>query len=136
MIRAERSRRLVGLWLWRPPALAAVLALGFGGGVAERAAAHAVVLDSTPGIDSVLTGPDVGIELHFNSRIDAQRSKLSLFGADGQERELAPIEGGAEGRLSARATGLAPGAYRLRWQVLAVDGHITRGDIPFRVAAP
>ena len=28
---------------------------------------------------------------------------------------------------------LAPGRYRLRWQVLALDGHITRGDIPFTI---
>ena len=26
-----------------------------------------------------------------------------------------------------------PGAYVVRWQVLAVDGHITRGDVPFTV---
>ena len=38
--------------------------------------------------------------------------------------------------LAAEAKGLAPGPYRLRWQVLAVDGHITRGDIPFTVVAP
>jgi methionine-rich copper-binding protein CopC len=30
---------------------------------------------------------------------------------------------------------LAAGAYRLRWQVLASDGHITRGEIPFTVTA-
>jgi len=28
---------------------------------------------------------------------------------------------------------LVPGLYSLRWQVLAVDGHITRGDVPFTV---
>jgi methionine-rich copper-binding protein CopC len=31
---------------------------------------------------------------------------------------------------------LAPGNYTIRWQVLAVDGHITRGDVPFTVTAP
>jgi len=35
--------------------------------------------------------------------------------------------------LSAEAKGLRPGTYRLRWQVLASDGHITRGEIPFTV---
>ena len=29
-----------------------------------------------------------------------------------------------------------PGDYIVRWQVLAVDGHITRGDVPFTVTAP
>jgi methionine-rich copper-binding protein CopC len=35
--------------------------------------------------------------------------------------------------LTANATGLSSGAYRLRWQVLASDGHITRGEVPFNV---
>jgi hypothetical protein len=38
-------------------------------------------------------------------------------------------------RLAAHL-GLIPGAYVVRWQVLAVDGHITRGDVPFTVTAP
>jgi methionine-rich copper-binding protein CopC len=36
-------------------------------------------------------------------------------------------------RLEAPLPALAPGAWRLRWQVLATDGHITRGDIAFTV---
>ena len=31
---------------------------------------------------------------------------------------------------------LKPGDYVVRWQVLAVDGHITRGDVPFTVKEP
>jgi hypothetical protein len=31
---------------------------------------------------------------------------------------------------------LTPGVYVLRWQVLAIDGHITRGDVPFTVMEP
>jgi methionine-rich copper-binding protein CopC len=30
-------------------------------------------------------------------------------------------------------TGLVKGAYVLRWQILAMDGHITRGNVPFQV---
>jgi hypothetical protein len=29
---------------------------------------------------------------------------------------------------------LAPGRYRLHWQTLSPDGHITQGDIPFAVS--
>jgi methionine-rich copper-binding protein CopC len=36
--------------------------------------------------------------------------------------------------LSAHATDLKTGPYRIRWQVLATDGHITRGDVPFKVS--
>jgi hypothetical protein len=42
---------------------------------------------------------------------------------------------GPADHLAGEADALAPGDYVLHWQVLAVDGHITRGDIPFRVAA-
>jgi copper resistance protein C len=98
--------------------------------------AHAIVVDSVPTIDSVLTGPVVNIRLRFNSRIDHNRSILTLFGPDGKGSPLY-LDGEVEPDiLSTRVEGLAPGDYRLRWQVLAVDGHITRGDIPFHVTAP
>jgi methionine-rich copper-binding protein CopC len=35
--------------------------------------------------------------------------------------------------LSATLTGLVKGAYELRWQVLAIDGHVTRGKLPFQI---
>ena len=35
--------------------------------------------------------------------------------------------------LEARITGLGAGEYKLHWQVLAADGHITRGEISFPV---
>jgi len=38
----------------------------------------------------------------------------------------------ADNNLNAHAT-LKPGSYTLRWQALAPDGHITRGEIPFTV---
>jgi copper resistance protein C len=37
--------------------------------------------------------------------------------------------------LTSQAKGLPPGEYRLRWQVLASDGHLTRGEIPFSVTS-
>ena len=30
---------------------------------------------------------------------------------------------------------VGPGAYTLHWQVLAIDGHITRGNVHFTVDA-
>ena len=117
----------------RGAALAAVLALL---AAPRPALAHAIVLDSTPAAGSVVPGPDVALEVRFNCRIDGERSQLSLLSEDGRDREIERSQVVAKGTLSSRATGLAPGAYRLRWQVLAVDGHITRGDIAFRVAGP
>jgi copper resistance protein C len=95
---------------------------------------HAVLLEATPAADSTVAGPDVAVKLRFNVRIDRDRSRLTLALPDGKTTALKLTDEGSPATLSARATGLGPGAYHLRWQVLAADGHITRGDIPFRVS--
>ncbi len=97
------------------------------------AAAHAVLLESYPSLKSAVSGPDVPIKLRFNVRIDALRSRLTLIHPDGSAQALEIRKQSPADTLSAEATGLAVGAYRLRWQVLASDGHITRGEIPFTV---
>src|SRR5690242_13103245 len=98
-----------------------------------RADAHAVLLESTPALKSAVLGPDVPIKLRFNVRIDAVRSRLTLLRPDGSSQTLEISKETPADTLSAEATGLGAGAYRLRWQVLASDGHITRGEIPFTV---
>ena len=101
--------------------------------IVAPAAAHAVLLESNPALKSAVSGPDVPIKLRFNVRIDALRSRLTLIRPDGSAQPLEISKQTAADTLSAEATGLAAGAYRLRWQVLASDGHITRGEIPFTV---
>lgn len=96
--------------------------------------AHAVLVDSTPGSDSTITGPDVDLKLHFNLRIDCARSRLTLVSPDGKTIALNIARDAAPDLLVSRATGLGRGSYRLRWQVLAVDGHITRGELLFHVS--
>jgi copper resistance protein C len=101
--------------------------------IVAPAAAHAVLLESNPALKSAVSGPDVPVKLRFNVRIDALRSRLTLIRADGSAQPLEISRQTPADTLSAEATGLAAGAYRLRWQVLASDGHITRGEIPFTV---
>ena len=95
--------------------------------------AHAVLLESSPALKRAVSGPDVPIRLRFNVRIDGLRSRLTLIHPDGSAQALEINKQTPADTLSAEATGLAAGAYRLRWQVLASDGHITRGEIPFTV---
>jgi methionine-rich copper-binding protein CopC len=101
--------------------------------IVTPAAAHAVLLESTPSLKSAVSGPDVPIKLRFNVRIDTLRSRLTLIRPDGSVQPLEISKQTPVDTLSAEAIGLAAGAYRLRWQVLASDGHITRGEIPFTV---
>jgi copper resistance protein C len=141
LIRLSRRALLPGLAafclvLW----LALVLAAG-------PAAAHALVMSSQPEAGAELAAAPTKVVLRFNSRIDHERSRLTLFGpvtaagagnAPGNAGLPLPLAAEQEPAvLEATVPGtLAPGEWRLRWQVLAVDGHITRGDIFFTIQGP
>ena len=102
--------------------------------VAPRVAlAHAVLVSSQPGANSTVSGPEVAILLKYNSRVDMAHSTLTLLAPDGRVEKVAIESEPEPGLLSAKLTGLVKGAYVLRWQVLATDGHITRGKVPFQV---
>lgn len=99
----------------------------------RSAVAHAILLDSSPAINSVVSGPTVPIKLRFNVRIDAIRSRLTLVKPDATTQLLAISKDAPADTLASQAQSLSPGEYRIRWQALASDGHITRGEIPFQV---
>ena len=98
------------------------------------ATAHAILLDSRPGLNDAVPEGETRIVLRFNSRIDAGRSRLILTGRDRAQAPL-PIAPGFPADVLAAVASLTPGEYSLRWQVLALDGHITRGEVPFTVRA-
>ena len=94
---------------------------------------HAVLLASTPKAHETVHGPAFEVDLKFNSRVDGTRSSLSIVRSDGSVKALSLSKQLEPNELTARAQ-LSPGSYTLRWQALAVDGHITRGQIPFSVS--
>lgn len=94
--------------------------------------AHAHLVASTPAANATVHGPDIAIDLRFNSRVDPQRSTLTLVSAGGHTQGLSADRQSTEASLHTHAQ-LRPGSYVLRWQALSTDGHITRGEIPFSV---
>jgi methionine-rich copper-binding protein CopC len=99
------------------------------------AEAHAILLQSDPSIGATITAGQVAFRLRYNSRIDRSRSRLTLTRPDHTQAVLPIDREGVDDSLTTAAA-LTAGAYVLRWQVLAVDGHITRGDVPFTVTGP
>jgi methionine-rich copper-binding protein CopC len=97
------------------------------------ARAHAIVVAAQPAMNAIVMPGKLEIRLDFNSRIDQKRSRLSLQGPDGSEVAvtLAPV--GPSGVLAGRAQVAGEGLWKLRWQVLSLDGHITRGEVSFSV---
>jgi methionine-rich copper-binding protein CopC len=103
--------------------------------IAPGAHAHAIVVKSSPAPNAAIVPGSLAVTVTFNTRLDRARSRLSLEAPDGRTTtvmlrdDLAPTTLGGHSELA------TPGRWKLRWQVLAADGHITRGEIPFRVMA-
>jgi copper resistance protein C len=104
--------------------------LGLGVGTAH---AHAIVVAATPSAHQTVAQSELNVEIRFNSRVDLGRSRLTLARPDGASVILPLLGSGASETLTAKATGLENGRYRLLWQTLSIDGHITHGEIPFEV---
>jgi len=106
-------------------------AVAFAGG--RLLEGHAILKESSPAANATVAGPDLSITLKYNVRVDSSRSKIQLSRPDESVTELPLAKQVSPDTLSSKATGLTPGAYKLQWQVLAPDGHITRGVVPFSV---
>jgi len=99
------------------------------------AEAHAILEASQPTAKGSVKAGTIQIRLRYNSRIDRDRSVLTLIRPDKTRAQVAIDPDGPPEAINATLD-LPPGAYVLRWQVLAIDGHITRGDLPFSVTGP
>jgi methionine-rich copper-binding protein CopC len=111
------------------PALLATLFL------AGPASAHAILIDSIPAPLGHVPAGHIDLKFRYNSRIDAGRSKLTLKRADDSTQRLTVVPSEKPDLLQATLD-LTPGSYIVSWQVLATDGHITRGTVPFTVDPP
>jgi copper resistance protein C len=97
------------------------------------AMAHAILEQSQPPSGGSVPAGKLTLSFSYNSRIDRSRSRLTLMRPDHSEAVLRISQSSPPNVISAGAELTVPGSYVVRWQVLAVDGHITRGDVPFTV---
>jgi methionine-rich copper-binding protein CopC len=110
----------------------AVLALVF---AISPAIAHSLLLESAPAANSVIAGSPKALRLRFNNRIEKRLSRVRLVDERGAARDLAVAEDGAADWLIASVPGVAPGRYRVEWQVLSTDGHVVTGRYSFTITA-
>ena len=100
------------------------------------AASHAIVLESSPIHEAVLSRAPSLVTLRFNSRIEKRFTRVTLAAGNSAPVAVAVPVGDAEGtpdRLTIPLQPLGPGVYVLRYRVLAVDGHVTEGALRFTV---
>jgi copper resistance protein C len=119
-------------------ACAAVLAAALITSAPGQARAHALVLEAEPAAGAKLTEPPRQIYLRFNSKLEKRLSHVTLSTEKGQPVPLPIAVNGSEkpDRLVLPLAPLTPGAYVVRYKVLAADGHITEGALRFSVLEP
>jgi methionine-rich copper-binding protein CopC len=103
--------------------------------MAAPAAAHGILLASTPTAGEALPLGMRALDLHFNVRIEPRLSKLRLAGPSGEDVPLReePTNSAYPARLTATPPPLAPGIYTVRWQIFTADGHLSHGRFSFQV---
>lgn len=116
--------------------MAVLLLMSIGTLTAGRADAHALLLSSVPAAGATVEGAALDITLNYNSRVDASRSRLMLKDGSDAGQPLSVEGDESPATLHSHAANLKPGKFLLHWEVLSVDGHISRGDVPFTVQVP
>ena len=97
------------------------------------AEAHSLLLGSSPAAGAVVAVPPGRITLTFNNRVEKALSRVHLVDASGRPQPLVvAVADGPADSLAAAVPALAPGSYRVEWQVLSTDGHVVRGAFSFR----
>jgi copper resistance protein C len=97
------------------------------------AMAHAILEQSRPPAGGSVRSGRMEMSFSYNSRIDRDRSRLNLTRPDHTQTVLRISQAGPPNVIITSTELTIPGRYVVRWQVLAIDGHITRGDVPFTV---
>ena len=98
---------------------------------------HAIILQSEPRQDESVAAPK-RLVLRFNSRLEKPLCSVQLVGGP-RQRPVAltgPEPDAAPDTLTYPLPPLLPGTYRARWKVMAADGHVTEGAVPFTVTGP
>ena len=94
---------------------------------------HASLVRSSPARRATLTTAPDRVQLWFNEAIEPRFSGVSVWDAAGQQVDLrdARVEPEDPKRLTVGLKSLGRGAYRVRFRVLSVDGHVVESEFPF-----
>jgi methionine-rich copper-binding protein CopC len=104
-------------------------------GLAGPARAHSLLLESTPAAGATLPAAPPQLMLRFNNRIEKPLSRVRLVDGRGGGQPLTLATGATPAdRLTAPLPALAPGRWRVEWQVLSTDGHVVSGRFDFHIA--
>lgn len=102
------------------------------GATATPAAAHAVLLDSSPEDGQRLDEAPEVVELHFNEQVQPIDGAFQLFPSTGEPLELEAHATNHDVIIDLPA-GLDDDAYAVSWRVISADAHPMGGAVSFQV---
>jgi copper resistance protein C len=96
------------------------------------AEAHAFLDHAEPRVGSTVPTAPRELVLSYTQNLEPAFSSVEVSDANGARVDLGkPKIGASTMRVGLKP--LAPGTYRVRWQVLSVDTHTTEGSFTFHV---
>jgi copper transport protein len=115
------------------------LVLGAALSLPQGAAAHALLIASTPAAGATLSEPPTEVVLTFGEAPDPKLSTVRVLDASGQDHArgaVVPVPGKPE-ELKVDLKPLPDGVFTVAWRtVSAVDGHVAAGSFAFGVGTP
>lgn len=89
-----------------------------------------------PAVGSTVRTPPTQVKVWFTERLEPAFSSVQVFDANGKRVDNADahVDPSDATLLIVTLSRLAPGTYRVRWRVLSIDSHVTKGDFSFDVA--
>ncbi|MDX6349589.1 MAG: copper transport protein [Streptomyces sp.] len=117
--------------------LAALLAVIIG--AAAPASAHAALLKTTPGEDSVVKTAPAQVELTFSEGVLLADDSIRVLSPDGRRADTGKPHantGGAKTAAVALRSGLKNGTYTVAWKAVSADSHPVAGAFTFSIGAP
>jgi copper transport protein len=105
-------------------------------GPARAVAAHAALVEMSPGAEAELDAPPTEVRLTFSEGVSVTEDSIRVF--DPAAKELAGIETVGQG---SEVTAALPdlersGSYTVSWKVVSADGHPIRGAYLFHLGEP
>lgn len=105
-----------------------------------RASAHAELAQSDPPAQAVLQRSPDQIQLSFTEPVDARSLEVTVVDASRKavdRGDAALLAGTSDAVRVSLNPNVPPGTYTVQWKVTStVDGHTTRGTVPFTVGDP
>jgi methionine-rich copper-binding protein CopC len=99
------------------------------------ALAHAFPVAEQPRVGSTVKTPPSEVAIKYDSPIQLLFAKLQVLSRAGIEEAAGKPTLSADRRtLSVKLKPLVPGTYKVKWSVIALDGHRTEGSYDFTVA--